>query len=294
LLLNFSTMQHSCRKCLCSRSVLCRADTYKEIAAKNHVPRSNEMLKENYYEAQTIGRTHVNSVGHLSLFTDFPFFDIPKQLPQCSSHDYLEGCVKLWIKIIFEHFVKIHWITWENLEKLIDSFPYRYKDADSKPAVMLGKKMKVKSTRKIIGTFAEIGTLIRSCTQVIYDHILDPTDEHYLWLLKIREFLRYIQMIKLTEGQLIQMENILEEMMDLRMKLTRIPDSEQSEEGNLSDQLCGDSDNIESDSDDSGSESDSDSEDKFSDDPSEKVPKYKPPIRFKGCKIKPFFLFSIL
>ena len=48
-------------------------------------------------------------VGRQSLFYQFPFFNTSKQLPQCSSHDYLEGCVKKWIKIIFESLVKKKW-----------------------------------------------------------------------------------------------------------------------------------------------------------------------------------------
>ena len=105
------------------------------------------------------------------------------------SHDYLEGCVKKWLKVIFEHFVKTHWFTWEALETLIATYPYRYKDCNSRPAVPKAKKMKVKSTRRIIGTFSQISTLIRSFTQVAYDNILDTDDEYYQWLLKIRKLL---------------------------------------------------------------------------------------------------------
>ena len=75
---------------------MCEADTYDQLHAKNHVERTNEMLKQDYAVAQTLEgkkgeKKHVRGVAHASLFQDFPFFDIPKQLPQCVSHDYLEG-----------------------------------------------------------------------------------------------------------------------------------------------------------------------------------------------------------
>jgi hypothetical protein len=89
-------MTFTCRKCLCSRKNLCEADTYAQLHAKNQVERTNEMLKQDCAEAKTLEgkkgeKKHVRGVAHASLFQDFPFFDIPKQLPQCVSHDYMEG-----------------------------------------------------------------------------------------------------------------------------------------------------------------------------------------------------------
>ena len=59
----------------------------------------------------------------------------------------------MYLKIILEHFVKSGWLTWDSFEEMIISFPYRRKDANSRPAVLRGKKMKIKGTRKVIGTF---------------------------------------------------------------------------------------------------------------------------------------------
>ena len=43
----------------------------------------------------------------------------------------------------------------------------------------------------LIGTFAEVGTLIRSFPQLMYDHIKDPSNDYWQWLLAIRQFLRF-------------------------------------------------------------------------------------------------------
>ena len=87
------------------------------------------------------------------------------------SHDFLEGCSKKWILIIIQHFISQKWLTWETLENLLATFPYRGRDSNSKPVVQKSKKMKVKSSRKIIGCFAEISTLIRSFPQLFYNNI---------------------------------------------------------------------------------------------------------------------------
>ena len=84
-------MERSCRKCLVSRSELREAKKYSDIHSKHQEARTNEMLKEDYLAAKTLEVTNVDGVGHASLYEDFPFFDIPKQLPQCVSHDYHEG-----------------------------------------------------------------------------------------------------------------------------------------------------------------------------------------------------------
>ena len=162
ILQNFSKMEHSCRKCLFSRHDLeNNIKNYEDMHAKYHVSRTNDMLNENYNEKTELGVTHVNGVAERSLYYDFPFFDIPAQLPQCASHDLLEGCAKMWLLLILEHFIiDRKWLKWESLEHLIRTFPYKGRDCNSRPAVLLARKMKNKNSRKVIGTFAEIENFI--------------------------------------------------------------------------------------------------------------------------------------
>jgi phosphatidylserine/phosphatidylglycerophosphate/cardiolipin synthase-like enzyme len=83
-----------------------------------------------------------------------------------------------------------------------------------------------------IGTFAEMSCLIRSSTQVFYDHLKDPHDLFWKWLLLIRKFLRFINMQTITETQLILMDATLEELMTLRLYLTKVKDVEVQESTN--------------------------------------------------------------
>ena len=61
--------------------------------------------------------------------------------------------------------------------------------------------MKVKATRHVIGTFAEVGTLIRSFSQLFFDYIKDPNDEYWLWMIEIRTYLRYLLMPQISDSQ---------------------------------------------------------------------------------------------
>ena len=129
---NFSTMQHSCRQCLCSRNDLRSAEAYSDIHGKNHEHRTDTMLHNDYLEHLEKEVIHINGVCNESLFKEFPYFTTTAQLPQCSSHDFMEGCSKLWLLIIIEHLYTARWFSWEALERLMKSFPYRGKDANSR------------------------------------------------------------------------------------------------------------------------------------------------------------------
>ena len=89
----------------------------------------------------------------------------------------LEGCSKVWLKVIMEHLVAKGWISWESFDTRVTDFPFRGKDSDNRPPVLPGKTMKIKGSRRIIGTFSEISCLIRSLPQLLFDHIKDTTGE---------------------------------------------------------------------------------------------------------------------
>ena len=112
-----------------------------------------------------------------------------------------EGCVKKHLKIIITHLVKQKWMSWDSLEQAITEFKYKGTDAASRPAVLQSKKMKNKSSRKIVGTFSQVSTLVRSFPMLIFDHIHDVEDDYWKWLITLRQFLCYIQMYKITDNQ---------------------------------------------------------------------------------------------
>ena len=88
--------------------------------------------------------------------------------------------------------------------------------------MLKSKKMQQKQSRKMIGNFSEVNNFIRSITQLIYNHIKDFDDPYWIWLLRIRKFLRFMLMPQLTESQVKAMGETLENLMNIRLHLTRI------------------------------------------------------------------------
>ena len=70
-----------------------------------------------------------------------------------------------------------------------------------RPCILRAKQMKVKDSRRIIGTFSEVGNLIRSITQLLYDHVRDTQNPYRRWLILIRHYLQYIRMPKISQTQ---------------------------------------------------------------------------------------------
>ena len=133
-----------------------------------------------------------------------------------------------------ENLVKSHWFSWESLETMVSSFKYVGKDATNKPVTFKAKKMKNKTSRKVVGTFSEIANFIWSFTQVAYNNIQDRNNDYWQWLLCIRKFLRFVTLYKITETQVQAMEATLEQLMSFRFKLTKRVVSTKKEDSKIS------------------------------------------------------------
>ena len=77
----FSTVEHSCRKCFCSRTDLKRANTYSDIHSVNHEERTDASLQRDFLESQEKKVKHINGVCKESLFKDLPFFNFKNAAP---------------------------------------------------------------------------------------------------------------------------------------------------------------------------------------------------------------------
>ena len=128
--------------------------------------------------------------------------------------------------------------------------------------------MKIKSSRQIIGNFAEIRTLILCSTQILYSVCKDESHPYWQFLIQIRDFVRYILMYETSEDQVTAMDTALRRLMNTRMDLSR------SEQATVDSEL----DQAPSDEDDSVDNSDS---------------LYSPPLTWKGRAIVSRYFFLI-
>ena len=65
--------------------------------------------------------------------------------------------------------------------------------------------------------------MVRLFPQLLFDHISDPQDPLWQFYLKVRGFLQYVQMPRISESQVNELDELLIELMNQRMELTREP-----------------------------------------------------------------------
>ena len=218
---NFSKLETACRKCLCTHTQLLSSKTYDEIHEQENDKRTLAMFDADLTDKDNMEVSHVNGVSEKSPFRDIPYFDLSLQVTHCYSHDLFEGCLKTWLLLILEHFISKKWLNWDSLEGLLSQFPYHGRDAVSHPAPMRAKKMKQKASRRIVGTFSEMATLMKLFTQIFYDVVKDTSDPYWIWVLEIRELVRYVHMSRMSENQVILLDDAVRKVMSTRMELTR-------------------------------------------------------------------------
>ena len=110
----------------------------------------------------------------------------------------------------------------------------------NRPPVLKASIMKLKSSRQIIGNFAEVRCLILCLTQILYSVCKDENHPHWVFLLQIRDFVRYMLMHEMSDEQVTAMDSALRRLMNTRMDLSRCrsepPTSDNVEQSELSDE----------------------------------------------------------
>ena len=89
---NFSTLEHSCRKCLCSLENLRTVKEYSDISARNHTSRNDQVMQNDYLESKQREVKHINGICDQSLFFEFPYFETSSMLPQGPFIYYVITC----------------------------------------------------------------------------------------------------------------------------------------------------------------------------------------------------------
>ena len=139
---NFSGMEMACRKCYCKRSQLMTAKNYDELHGQSHTQRTVLTMADDAAKCATLELNNHNGVFSVSPFSDVQYFNPTRQIPFCYGHDVLEGALKTWLFIFFDRIVKLGWVTWPAIERSIQRFPYKRKDAGSRPAPQKDTKLK--------------------------------------------------------------------------------------------------------------------------------------------------------
>ncbi|KAJ8665138.1 hypothetical protein QAD02_006800 [Eretmocerus hayati] len=206
---NFSTAEYLCRFCLITRKQFGREGG----AMKEYVWRS----VDSYTRAvERVSETNVDShegVKFDSVFNDLDNFHVCNGLPPCLGHDLFEGVVAYDVILFLNKFIAKGWITLNQLNHLIDAFPYSAEDRCDKPCAIQ------KLTGKLPGGACQIWNFLRILPLLIGDQVDDYTDEVWRCLLLLGEIVEIICSPTIHESCIPYLEILIQEYLSKRESL---------------------------------------------------------------------------
>lgn len=144
---NISSSQFFCRFCEIERANLQSRTTVQNVLPLRTVQKyyaCTEALDRMSEEERQKNRS-VKGIMKDSVFNQLKFYHVALPgLPPCLAHDLFEGVVQYDLAMFIKHFVKVKsWLTYEELNKLIDLFPYSITDRQDKPPTLspVGKRL---------------------------------------------------------------------------------------------------------------------------------------------------------
>lgn len=131
---NFSKVNHICRYCLMTKDEFyahggaCKF--YKKRTKGSYESAVAEVNKKNIIRKLTNRKNKtkknivVEGIKFSSEFNRLKHFHMIKGLPPCLGHDFFEGIVCYDLKPYVDYFINKGWITLDELNKIIENFPY--------------------------------------------------------------------------------------------------------------------------------------------------------------------------
>ena len=104
--------------------------------------------------------------------------------------------------ISFEGLVSKKWLSWENIQRALETFPFKGPDKEARPPALMASRMKSAKDRKIVGNFSEISTLVQLFTSIFYEYVLPRRNPHRQLMLRFRNYAKYCSMVEVSEKQL--------------------------------------------------------------------------------------------
>lgn len=214
MLTNFSRAQYFCRYCLLSRKTFVspRGETYK------FQPRTVESYNDALDTIKSFPPSKkgkgFKGIRYDSEFNRLPGFHVMKGLPGCAGHDWAEGIICYDLKLYIQYFVKEKWFTLEQLNKMIEKFPYCSEDRKDQPVII--KKLEKK---RLAGGAWQVYNFLRLFPLIIYGFVKDVNDPVWRLLLQLRELAEFIFAPEIHVSHLPWFQCTIDEYLTSRLEL---------------------------------------------------------------------------
>lgn len=204
---NFSKSRYFCRYCDIDR------DTFYNTPTVTGLCRTKETYKHAIEElASNPDKSDVYGIKFDSLFNQLQHFHVCNPgLPPCLGHDLFEGVVSTDLALFIHHLVSSGHFTYNQLNKIINTFKYSGTDVNNKPCQVPA------NGQKLGGNASQNWCLLRLLPLLIGDRIKKPLeDKTWQLCLQLREIANVITAPRIHANQVAYLKFQIEQYIDSR------------------------------------------------------------------------------
>lgn len=149
-------------------------------------------------------------INRRSILTNFPDFDVTKQLPQDIMHIFLEGILSYEMKFLLKHYIQCGQITLDQLNTKLQNFPYGYSNVKDKPAPIKQDNLEFKDSSNLGQTAAQMWELSRILPLVLED-ITEEDSPHWKCFMSLLEIMGICFAQKINCNAVLNLKRIIKE-----------------------------------------------------------------------------------
>ena len=208
---NFSVAHFFCRYCHASRSDLKEASLKVEVQ-ELRTPDSYKQCIDHLN--QNVDESSYKGIKFDSIFNSLEYFHVCSLgLPPCIGHDLFEGVVKYDVRILLDCFIHAGWFTLTELNRTIETFPFKGVDRQNKPCSIS------KVGDSISGQAVENWTLLRFLPLIISmiaNDALDVRNPAWSLLLILHQIVEIVTSHELVSSNIAVLDMLIKDYLDGR------------------------------------------------------------------------------
>lgn len=202
---NFSTSQYICRYCYITNDVLVKT-------FNNFQYRTKQSYQADLEFKLCLDEIHYKGVKHDSVLNSLKYFHVCSPgLPPCIAHDLFEGVVQYDLMLIINNFARNNVLTIDLLNEKLQNLHFC--------GYSLNIPKLKRNSNKLPGSAHENIIILQVLPFAVYDLVKDLNNPLWKMVILLREVCNIVLSIKLHIGQIAYLKYLVEEYLDMRVKL---------------------------------------------------------------------------
>lgn len=208
----FSWARRPCRTCMCSQEEikikLCEFDMVMRTKTE-HNNQLNILAQPHNTQIDRDAKSVEFGVNEESILNKLPYFDITKMLPPDAMHNLLEGVCDVEMKSLLNYLVnELKVLTCEQLNFLVDSFPYPHELSKNKPSLI--EKQHIGPDGQLRQSASQSSVLL-VVLPIILARFVDSSDQRYLNFILLTQISQVLLAYRVKKSSISELQRMIYE-----------------------------------------------------------------------------------